>query len=333
MDEESGTTSIYRPENNMELAERNAGESAIEQIVNRHLNLVMDIRDHYPVNDADLLSSVVGSYRNIPKQVRQELELLHQKIRLVIEEMARRIEDRKYAAYEDGLQRINLGYNERAKVNSLLDADKKIHISYQSLLVAVETFAHLNKSIIKALEESVKTGDIGLERRLVLQNAVLVYELTDFIIRFIETFHVNGEDEINALYRQEMDRFNKLRGELNNLRKQAQKSDIEPSAREQTLAQIQEREKSIDFMVNEWAVYLKSLQEAEKEIAPIGKKMATLRLIRDNAKSQLNLLEAMSVMQIVHRNMAALDASILTIEKLELVSLSPDRVKRFIGLK
>ncbi len=333
VDKSATTDGMYRPDDSRELAERNAGETAIVQIVDRHLGLLMNVRDHYPINDIDLLTANVGNFRGLPKQIRQEIELLQQKMRLVIEEMARRIEDRKYASYEQAIQQLDLGYNERTKVNGLVSADKKIHISYQSLLVAVETFSHLNKSIIKTIEDSARSGDVQLERKMVLRNAILVYELTDFIIQYIETFHVQGIDDLTGLYRQELERFDKLRGELNTLRKRAQKGDIEPAVREQTLLQIQEREKSIDLMVEEWQDYLKSLGNAETEVTGISKKLPTLRLIRDNAKSQLNMLEAVAVMQIVHRNLAALDASILTIEKLELASLSPDRVKRFIGLK
>ncbi|HEY9404849.1 MAG TPA: hypothetical protein VIQ24_19485, partial [Pyrinomonadaceae bacterium] len=168
---------------------------------------------------------------------------------------------------------------------------------------------------------------------LIFGNALLVYELTDFVIGYIESFKVQGIDEIENLHETMRKKFEQFRSEQEQLKKQVQTDEVDAAVREQILLDIRNREQSIDIVVNEWDDYVKTIKELISETGTVKKRLPTLRAIRDNAKSQINLLEAVAVMQIVQSNIGALNATIATLEKMELVSLSPDRVRSLLGIK
>ncbi len=227
---------------------------------------------------------------------------------------------------------MGLALNERTKVKALINADKQVHISYQALKVAIEFFSELNKLIMDKIEDSEKSGNVQMERNLILGNAILVYELTDFVINYIETFEIEGVNEILELYKQESKRLEKLLVEQKGLKEKAQSDEIDPQVKALILSDIKARESSIEIIVNEWRDYVKTIEETQNEAGSVSKKLPTLKLIRDNAKSQISLIEAIAVMQIVKRNLSAIEAAILTLEKIELITLSPTRVRRLLGI-
>lgn len=321
------------PEELVEIAERRAGSQALDQVVEKHLNQVMEIREKFPLNDLDLVTVKISQNKTLPEAIRNEVGNLRGKLRALIEEVARRIEERKYKSSEVAIQELKLSYTERERVNALINADKNVHISYQSLKIAVESFSEFNKLIIKRLEESEMAGNVQAERNLVLGNALLVYELTDFVITYVQGFKVKGVEEISQLHNDMLNKIKHLRQEQEELKQKAQSDEIDLPVREQILANIQARESSIEILTSEWDSYVKTIKELESDVDLVRKKLPTLSLIRDNAKSQINFLEAMAVMQIVKDSLDTLAKTIGTLEKIELVSLSPDRVRRLLGIR
>jgi predicted nucleic acid-binding Zn-ribbon protein len=123
-----------------------------------------------------------------------------------------------------------------------------------------------------------------------------------------------------------------LREEQKALRKQADSTEIEAFLRDQVQKDIQHREESITVLEQEWESYMNTVRGLEEEIGYISKKLPSLRLIRDNAKAQINTLAAVAVLQIVQSNIKAIEGAVLQLEQLQLASLSADRVKRLLGI-
>ena len=95
---------------------------------------------------------------------------------------------------------------------------------------------------------------------------------------------------------------------------------------------IQLREDSIVIIDKEWESYMMTVRSMEGEIGSVSKKLPSLKLIRDNAKAQINTLAAVAVIQIVQSNIRAIEGAVLQLEQLQLASLSADRVKRLLGI-
>ena len=315
----------------LEIAEKQAGTEAMQMLTDKHLDNLLVLREQLSINDIDLVSSSIANNKRIDRAVKEQIISLHSKMAALIQEVANRIETEKYLSAEAAIDGMRLSMAQREKVTSLVAADKKLHVSCQSLKVAVEVFCDLNKQVVSRLEIDGKMNP-GEERKLVLGNALLVYELTDFSIRFIESFKLQGIQEIEGIHKDMQRTISSLREEQKALRKQADSTEIEAFLREQVQKDIQHREESITVLEQEWESYMSTVRGLEGEIGYVSKKLPSLRLIRDNAKAQINTLAAVAVLQIVQSNIRAIEGAVLQLEQLQLASLSADRVKRLLGI-
>ena len=320
-----------KPEELLEIAEKQAGTDAMQMLVEKHINNVMALREQMAINDIELLSSHIAANKNIDKTVKDRVASLHATMRNLVEEVAKRVENQKYKTSEEAIAGLQLSLTQTEKVKALLFADKTIHVSCQSLKVAVEVFCELNRQIVQRLE-SAPDIPAAEERKLVLGNALLVYELTDFAIRFITDFRLRGTNDIEAIHKEMLRTIGALRDEQKSLRKQAESQDVEDVLRQQVLVDIANRDESIKVLEEEWSSYMETVRSLEAETANVSKKLPSLRLIRDNAKAQINTLAVVAVLQIVQSNIRAIEATVLQLEKIELASLSADRVRRLLRI-
>jgi hypothetical protein len=67
-----------------------------------------------------------------------------------------------------------------------------------------------------------------------LGNAIMIFELTEFVIRYVNQFRLDGEDDLNRLHRETKERIGLLREQQRALETRALNSDIEAAVRAQT---------------------------------------------------------------------------------------------------
>jgi len=322
-------TTPSKPEELLETAEKEAGKEAMQMLVDKHLDNLMALREQMPIEDIDLLSSNIASNKRVDKAVKDHITSLHAKMRKLVETVAQRIENQKYKSSEEVIEGIrSMKMKERAV--KLLSADKLTHVSCQSLKVAVELFFELNKQIVARLESST-IADPAEETKLLLGNALLVYELTDFAIGFLEGFRLNGIEEIEDIYKEMQRTISVLREEAKSLRKKAESPDIDENLKDQVIRDITNRDEAVEVLEKEWTSYIQTVRSDEGEVGVVKKKIPSLRLIRDNARAQIDTLAAVSVLKIVQSNIRAIEATVIQLEKIQLASLSADRVKRLLG--
>ncbi|RLC19743.1 MAG: hypothetical protein DRI57_06430 [Deltaproteobacteria bacterium] len=319
------------PTDYVELAEKNAGAKAVEYLIDKHLIQIMGIREDYPLDDLDLLSIELKDNYDIKRSVRREVGRLQEKIRLVIEAVTQRIADRKYRSTEQAIEGMKLSKNERTRFNALLNNDKRVHVSCQSLKVAVDVFLELNKRIIRKIEESEASDDKQTARRMILGNAIIVYELLDFIINYVDLFSISGIEEINEIYSNACDENKRLLGKENEREKRANSEYIIAEIREQIITDVQNRKGVIARLSEEWESYIKAINEKKDKTATINENLPSLKLMRDNAKGQIEVLQAALVLGIVKTNLGAIQSSMEALGKIELVTLSPDRIRILLG--
>jgi hypothetical protein len=321
------STVTLKPEDLIERADRKAGTQAVGHIMEQHVNTVIAARSQYPLSDYDLLSLRLVNNHSVPQSIRAEVGRLQMKIRVIIEEVALRIEERKYGSSEQEIERMSLGYTERQKASALVKADKQAHTSYQALKVTVELFSDLNQLIVEKINNVTSPQ---AEANLVLGNAILVYELTDFVIRFIENFVIQGIPDILSLHEETKKKIVDQRQQEEQLRKRIE--NLDDSVKEPMLNNIRARERSIEVLETEWSSYIETINSLRGGIGAIQTKIPTLEAIRENAKLQINLVQTVAMLQVLKQNIGAMQSTILSLERIQLVSLSPNRVRRLLGI-
>jgi hypothetical protein len=189
----------------------------------------------------------------------------------------------------------------------------------------------MNDMILRRIAASERSDDRTTERNLVLANAILVYELTDYVIQYVEHFQLEGVEEILQIQRSELKKLSELQKHQSHLRKRARASST-PDFRDTTLASIDALEDSMNVIRQEWESYTDEVKEMQSRVGPIAQRLHDLKVLRDLAGMQIRVFEAAAAVGILKRNILALEDAMKGLEKLQLASLTPDRVRRLFYL-
>lgn len=312
----------------VEEAHYHAGVRAIAKVMDRHLDALLSLRERLNLDDTDLLSATGSSKRDVPREVVGEVDRLRRDMREIILDIAGRIEDSNYRDAEHAIQEMPMARSERERAISLVTADKRMHTSYRALQMVVEYFSELNQGVLDKIDREESPVR---EANMMLGNAIMIFELTDFVIRYVTQFRLDGEDDLSRVYESTKDRIDALRQEQEALRQRASGTTIEPAVREQTLADIQSRAAAVDALEEEWAKYLDEVSTARSMIGQVEAKIPTLEVIRDNARIQIGVLQLVAMLQFLKRNAEAVRGAIETLKGLRLAPLEPGRVRRLVG--
>lgn len=180
-----------------------------------------------------------------------------------------------YKDTERAIAGLQIGYNERQRATSLVRADKQVHVSYQAPKVTVELFSQLNQNALDGIERETSP-----ERQsdMMWGNAIRIYELTDLVISYIDSFTVKGADEIEALYMETKGRIEEIKGRQCDVAERANGPGVEPTVRRQMLDDVQKRQFAIDELVHEWDKYVREVKELESTIDQVQTKVVAVGL-------------------------------------------------------
>jgi hypothetical protein len=321
-----GGQSSMNSSQQFEQIEREGGRQAVREVVERHIHNVIQISATYPVrNSTDLLSTNIGNVRDIPVNIRNAVSALHKQIRDIIQQVAMQIAERQYTSAEQAITGMQLLYTDHQRATQLVQADKKVAISAQALKITVDLFADLNQMILQSIEQSTSTRSTT---QLLLGNAILVYELTDYVIDYIESFTVQGVDEIMRLHDENKQKIADLRREQKDLEISVQAPIVDASVRDRILDNIKQRERSITYLEQAWQSYVTDITGARKDLLKIRDQVPTLEAMRKDAKVQINLIQAVAMLQILKQNIGTLTDTVLRLESIKLHSITPNTLSK-----
>ena len=183
------------------------------------------------------------------------------KMRTIVDKLTEVIANRKYSTLEQGVDAMQLSQVERKRSRELVQRDKSVIVSCQGMKGVVTLCLDMNKRIHKELEESVAKGDRQTARKMILANALLVYELLDFAIGFIEDFKVLGVDEIHRLYERATAENQRLLKQEAKREKDASASNIKPVMRDDILSDVNARRDALKVLADAWKKYVQDVDE------------------------------------------------------------------------
>jgi hypothetical protein len=311
---------------------RDGGVYAVSKILYDQAQRDCGIRDHFRVSDTDLLSSNIMRASEIPAHLRQEISSLHSRVRQVIEAVAWDTQNAKYGHVES-MARALPGRMQRENAAAIVQADKKINISYETLRITVDTFGKLNQQILDELEKingGSSADSAKRENELMFINAVIVYELTDFVTDFIENFTPGGFSELRELHRATMQRVERRLEKDRSLVDQVNNNEINPEVRAQTLRDVDMREKGFRHIQDAWQSYLEDMKKFYNDADGVKLNLPTLKIIKANAESQIDFLEISTVVRFLKDSASAIRASVDVLKGSGLAPLTPERVLRLL---
>jgi len=305
------------------------GLRAIGEALEVHVGQVQAIRNRYSVEDIDLLTANIGGKHDIPAAERAQLAQLHVRIRQVIESIATQMEDSRYRGVEQAVTELPTGLAERNRAVRLVRAEKSLHSSYESLRLTVEFLGELNRSILARIEIEESPDQLNA---MMFGNAVLIYELADFVIGYVRAFSL--DNGLEPLHTEAIGRLRNARDSQQALLTRLESDElIDVAVRDDTLADIRIRDQAINELEHEWDEYLGDVGTMERTVADVRRRLPTLEVIRENARIQIMTLQLFALLRFLKQNDRSIQGAVSTLAGFQLAPLTPTRVSRLLGME
>ncbi|WP_181784505.1 hypothetical protein [Pseudonocardia pini] len=319
---------VDRRSRRVENTVRAAGGRAIGAVLERHVGAVLALRSAQRLDDPELLSPEAGSRRPVPRPVADEVGRLHAEVRRIITEVASRIETLgdEPGADREGAVPLSLANRERA--TRLDAADRQVRVSYQALRSTIEYFASVNRSVA---ERITRAGSAQQEITLLLGNAVMIYEVTNFVIDYLDRFTIDGEAELHRIREETMRRLDGLQADRKRLGQRVTDPDVEPAVRDRILEDLHDGDEVDAAVRSEWDSYLAEVGEMRSLAGQAARKRKTLEVIRDHARLHIGTMQEVAMLNFLRSNAEAVHQTVLTLESFQLPRLSPSRIRRLIA--
>ncbi|GLZ30224.1 hypothetical protein Lesp02_24140 [Lentzea sp. NBRC 105346] len=318
---------VWAVPDRVEHVQRTSALGVITRVFNDHIGQVLAVRSQYSTKDTDLLTANVARNGDIPAPVRQGLGGLHDRIRLIIEQVAAKIESDRYRDVEDAVANLQAGKLERDFAQRLVVTEKQMQLSYETLRLTVEFLGALNNNIVAAIEREPPQRQLA---NLMFGNAIMLYELSDFVIGYIGNFSLGGE--FDGLHREAKRKAEENREQHRAFAEQVRNKNIPEETRQQYLDRVRERENALKMLDEEWDRYLDEVREVRAKIDRAHDIVPTLELMREDARLQIQTLQQVAMLGVLKQNIASIRGTVDALQGFRLAPMTPTRVRRLLGI-
>ncbi len=305
----------------LEKAEREVAFETATALAKKHIDILTEIRERHLIDDSELLSERIVAIPKISAQMKREVSGLRDRLRTAILTVAANIEERKY---RDATQiaKSTHGMKQRQIASNIVDSEKRLHISVQSLQVTVDVFNTLNDQILEYLDK---------DARKFFANAVLISELASFLIDYIKKFEVDGLMDIQNLHNERLPYFKQIRADIGKARKQLADARISKEDRDLRMAELKASAENLEEIERSWSEWVRDYQGNVKWVQSVRDLIPALEARRDVANIRLKLLQELGILARIRENATALRETTLTISQLKLAPLPNERLMRLIS--
>lgn len=305
---------------------RAVGFRQLQEILNTQLERLIRIRASYRVDGADLLSSNISRATDVPASLRAEVRALHEKIRKLIAHFAVTIEGGKYGDTEHLAKSLPARTMQERAIR-LIEADKQLHVSYETLRLTVGFFGDFNVAVLDAIREEESTDR---QMNMMFGNAIMLYELTDYVIGFVENFTPGGLQDLEELHREALRRVEITREAQQRLSEQAKRDGIDPGVRDGILRDVRQREDALTAFQEEWGRYIAEAKQLYSPVANVRGQIPNLEMIRENARIHVEVLEMVSMLRFLKESTNSIRATVDILKGFQLAPLDASRVRRLL---
>ena len=229
------------------------------------------------------------------------------------------------------VENLKVGEGEKRRIELLLNGYKKLSFSMETIRVTVDFFSIANKSIVDQVNAVSRTSPEFPD--LMLRNAVLIYELTGFLVEYLENFGISGIEDIEKVRRDVESQLNQTEKAIDEL-EQDKALDSDPELKKRVLANNTERKAILQIIRQKWASF-EGVISTNKESAnsTIIKLVPNLKIRQKEAKIQVMILGLVGIMKALEENIALANTFVNDVKKLELAPLTADDVRQLLGLE
>lgn len=280
------------------------GAELIQDELEDQANLSVGLQQEIELKNVDLLSSSLIANKNIHSNIKAKVQEYSQNIQKILYATAHFIEKEKFESVDKAINEIEMSKFDKNRLLKLVDAQKNLSFSYSTLSAVIEIFKMANKSI---LDEISKVGFAdSTEKRLnktalYLKNAIIVYELTSFVVDYVSSFQLNGINDIKVIQQEVYRDIEKGHKDDEDLRKQVNKGSNE-KLRDMMYLEIEQRNGMRKSIKAKWENMLQQIDGQAKTVDQAKNFISDLKIIRDNAKNKIDILNITATTALVENS-------------------------------
>ena len=191
----------------------------------------------------------------------------------------------------------------------------------------MDYFSKANSMIV----ENARIGSPGNQIDWMFVNAVMVYEMADYVIDFIEKFTPNGIRELQGLHHEALDRLQILRADSARQVEYVNSNDVSQGVRKSTVDEARRRSERLDVIEREWSNYMARAERTYGQVNEVRRRLPDLKAIKENARLQIAELQEISLLRYLQESLASIQETIDALAGFELVPLTVTQVETLIG--
>lgn len=306
------------------------GARILEEEIANSVDYSVSLQNESALRNIEILSDELIANKHLHKNVKKKIKEYQKNFSKILAATAKFIEEEKFSSVDQALDYIDLGRFDRKRISDLFLIQKRISFSFQTLNVAIEFFAKINESLLEKIEQSDPSTQRFEHTKLLLKNAILVYELTSFIAKYIEKYGLVGIEELDTIRQDVYKDLHQQQKEEENLQAKLKSAHLDET-RKMILRDIQNRKKVIDLVKRKWNEFDNRIKRLQEGVDSSKKIIADLELIRMNARNQINLLQVMVSVQIVQDNLDIIK-NLSHIKNFALAPLTPEDAMALLGI-
>ena len=310
----------------------NKGSMLVEHELETQVQEVIDVRKEYPLKNTEILSGEIIT-KDIPKAIKKKVIAHQENLRKIIYATAQYIEENRFDDIDKAIKDIDLSKLEVNKIQNLVNAQKKINYSFQTLDAGVEIFSRVNQNLLDKIKNNdFEANQDGKMKKTgaYLANAVLVFELTSFIIQHLNNFNLIGIDDVEAIEKSVLVDLENAEKDDEKLKKDAiNASNID--IKDNILKAIEGRDEVREVVRKKWKSFNEKIKSIENGVGKSLQMVEELKLVRDNARNQLDTLQIIATIQALEKNLEVFEG-LAFMKKIELSPLNAKEASDLLGL-
>lgn len=284
------------------------GELIAEEIF-KYIKLIIKIYDKIDfekLEDHVIFSRELVGNNNIDVELRQDLLNRQMNIRYLIATAAS-INEESY--YMLSVSKANENYDligeAKKRAVSIVESRRKINLTVYQLKSMIEYFIKINNEIKEKILEPNNENNEYIER---LKNALLSFEMLDFIYDYLENFTLSGKDELLSLRDKIVNNLQRTRERDDNILKEKLTGTSLESTTKNIESNINKRRKYIDKVIESWGKSVDDIDLLELKIKEVRAILPDIDAYREDTISQIEILLNIPPLKFLEFNITILES-------------------------
>lgn len=293
------------------------GAALIEKELSQQVDMVVNLRQEIEIRDSDLIGTSIVINKSLHQNIKNKIQENRANVRKLIAATAYYIEVEKRKSISGIPLKVDLSKFHKSRLNELIRAQNELSLSYSTLVTVVEFYKEINKSVLNQLQDIHSNSNSSASKQIAfLKNAILIYELTDFVIDSIENYKINGIDEIFEIKKQIFDEIRS--GEKDDKTLAINAENVSRAQKESVLQEIKSRNMFREKIKKKWNDITAKLDGQNGKVTESRQFLNALKVTRDNAKARIDVLNLAQTTRLVSDAVDSVDALATGIAEWEL---------------